>query len=125
MSVFDVILIASAKALIIFGLCYVLVLDVPFRGGFVLSFRRFVLGVGYGRHSKLIPGKRLRHILLFVRVKCWFRTFLLAAVSSYSLVGSPLVSVLDVPLSRWFRLILSLVRLRCWFWTSHPIVRSR
>ena len=51
-----------------------------FGGGFALSYRWFALGVGFERPT-------------------------FAAVSSYHIVGSRRVSVLDVPLPRRFRLI--------------------
>ena len=57
-----------------------LVSDVMFGGGFALSYRWFALGVGFERPT-------------------------FAAVSSYHIVGSRRVSVLDVPLPRRFRLI--------------------
>ena len=41
-----------------------------------------------------------------------------AAVSPYPIFGSRYVLVSDVPISRRFRLIVSLVRVRCWFWTA-------
>ena len=59
-----------------------LVSDVVFGGGFVLSYRWFALGVSFGRYLL----RRFRPILSFVRVRCWFWTFLLAAVSSYPFV---------------------------------------
>ena len=54
------------------------------RGGFVLPYRWFVLGVGIGRST----WRRFRFILSLVRVGCWFLTFRLALVSLYPAVGS-------------------------------------
>ena len=48
-----------------------------FRGGLVLSYRLFALGVGFGRFD----WQWFRIILSLVRVRCWFLTFRLAAAS--------------------------------------------
>ena len=91
-----------------------------FRGGLVLSYRWFVLGVGFGRSD----WRRFRLIISLVGVRCWFWTFRLAVASSYPIVGWRRVLVLDVPIWRRLRLIISLVRVRCWFRTSRLAVVS-
>ena len=62
-----------------------LVSDVIFGGGFVLSNRWFASGVGFGRSLS----QRFRLVMSLFRVRCWFWTLRLAAVSSYRFVGSP------------------------------------
>ena len=81
----------------IFGLCLMSVLDVVFGGGFVLSFRWFALGVGFGSSAfaRLIESEKALGYFWFVSGVGFGRS-----------------------VRRWFRLILSLVRLRCRFWTS-------
>ena len=90
---------AMASSHHIFGLCLVVVLDVPFGGGFVLSYRRFALGLT----SDVVlhkPEKALRYFRIALRV------------------GSGRCVL------RWFRLTLLSVRLRCWFWTFRFVVVS-
>ena len=87
-----------------------------FSGAFVLSYRWFALGFGFGRHVwqglrliaslvrvRVIFGRYswllFRLILAFVRARRRFRTFGLAVVSSYRFGGSPEVLLLDVILT--------------------------
>ena len=55
-----------------------------------------------------------RAISSLVRVRCWFWTFRLTAVSVYLIIGSALVLVSDVPIGGGFVSIM-LVCVRCWF----------
>ena len=72
----------------------------PKAGGFVLSYRWLALGVAFFWPSRLARWFHL--ILSLVGVRCCFWMSRLTAVSSYHIVGSRQMLLLDVPFGGGF-----------------------